>query len=722
MPSRLLSETFEGTPGGMNVAAPAQSIQDSEARYLQDALVDYPGLTRRRGPLQAASGLPTLETKATGIFGGTNPQGSFILGVLRGDGSNGFFSAYAADLATKVDLAWPFALPTSPPASPFRAWDAKPMLNGGNLIGTSSSYLTGTSTQQALAVWRGGNKADYSTGTVSFTRGNATITGSGTTWVSDVAPGMFLFANTDDPYTSVYIGVVQTVNSNTSITLEKVALFTATAKTYTLKSIRGFAPKVAKGRITCDTSTTNITGATTKFSSQGLGTGTWHLFRASDDTHIGKVASVASETSLLLTANAAIACANERFFAVRVDANFDISTTTSDNKVGFLNAVFAERQWYANNAKTQEKTERLWFSEPTDGEAVDLSPFDGDFIPVPSSSGASEPIYGLMACSNSLLVVKEKETFAVFGNSPSTFNLRKIEDDGTLSAMSIVPYGGGAIWAGRKGIHYFDGIQVQNIIVDKLGDYWKNLIIGLDPTKHRMWAMEYRDHYFLFIETVTPTIPVVKGSVSSSPTRMTVVVNLASRAVTLHTNLDLLGGIQLPATAQSKHYFLVNDSTRGRICSTASLFDQTGADAFACDGNTAGPDFYFESKKFYAADALRKKLFKIFAMHYLVQGGNIKLDTVVGLNNVGQTSLSTFTAGGYSWSQLASVIGTWDALKNTYPTWNDILNAFYIAKRIKFQKRGQFFSVRLYQSSSAITKLVMGPYSVFYKLQRVGKV
>lgn len=717
MPSRLLSETFEGSPGGMNLAAPAQSIDDSEARYLQDALVDYPGITRRRGPVQAATGLPTLETKATGIFGVTNPAGSFILGVLRGDGSNGFLSAYASDLATKVDLVWPYALPSTT----YRAWDAKPMLNGGALVGTSNSYLS-NSPEQALALWRGGNKADYTTGTVTVARGSTSVTGSGTTWTSNVVPGMFLFSNSDDPFNNVFVGVVQTVNSDTSITLEKVSPYNCTAKTYALKSLRGFIPKVAKGRITCDVSATNVTGANTKFSSQGLGTGTWLLFRASDDQFIGRVSSVASETSLLLTANATIAANNERFFAIRADANQDIQTTTSDAKVGFLNAVFSERQWYANNGKTQEKTERLWFSEPTDPEAVDLSPFDGDYIPVPSSSGSSEPIYALMPCSNSLLVLKEKETFAVFGNSPSTFNLRKIEDDGTLSAMSVVSYGAGAIWAGRKGIHYYDGIQVKNLIIDKLGDYWKNSIIGFDPTAKRMWAMEYRDHYFLFIESVTPPVPVVKGTVSFTPTRYTVVVNLASRAVSIHTNLSILGGIQLPATSQSKHFYIVNDSTRGRVCNSAALFDQTGADEFACESQTIGPDLYFESKKFYAADALRKKLFKIFAMHYLVQGGNIKLDTVVGLNNVGQTAVSTFTAGGYSWSTLASVLSNWDAVKNTYPTWNDILNAFYIAKRIKFQKRGHFFSVRLYQSSSSITKLVMGPYSVFYKLQRLGKV
>jgi hypothetical protein len=701
----------------MNLAAPAQSIDDSEARYLQDALVDLPGLTRRRGPIHEATGITSVDHPATGILGCTNPVGDFILGVLNGTSGNGYLSAYTSDQSAKVDLPWEFGLPNSP----IYAYDAKPMLLGGALIGVTDSYLSDAA-HQGLAVWRGGNKADYSTGTVSVTRGSASVTGSGTTFSSNVSPGMFLFADTTDPFSDVLIGTVKSVDSNTTLTLEKVSPFNVSAGSYTLKSLRGLAPKVAKGRVTTDTSTTNVTGATTKFSSQGLGTGTWLMYRASDDAFIGKVSSVPSETSIVLAANAAVACSNERFYALRTDANYDVNTLSNLQKVGFLNAVFAERQWYANNGSTQDKTQQLWFSEPTDPEALDLSPFDGDFLPVPSSTGVSEPVYALMPCSNSLAVIKEKEAFAVFGTSPSTFSLRKIEDDGTLSAMSVVPYGGGTLWAGRKGIHYFDGIQVQNIIIDKLGDFWKNLIVDFDPTTKRMWATEYRDHYFLFIESVTPDTPVVKGASSSTQSRMTVVVNLASRAVTVFTNMDLLGGVQFPANAGNKHYFLVNDSSAGVICDTSFIFDQTGVDDFACASNTAGPDFYFESKKFYAADALRKKLFKIFSMHYLVSGGNVKLDTVVGLNNVGQTSLSVFEAGGFSWHTLGTTFTSWDDLAATYPTWDDILNAFYIAKRIKFQKRGQFLSVRLYQSTNAITKLVMGPYALFYKFQRLGKV
>ena len=61
-----------------------------------------------------------------------------------------------------------------------------------------------------------------------------------------------------------------------------------------------------------------------------------------------------------------------------------------------------------------------------------------------------------------LLVIKENETFIITGNSPTTFTPKKLEDDGTLSGMSVQQWGGGVIWAGREGIHIYDGIQVRS--------------------------------------------------------------------------------------------------------------------------------------------------------------------------------------------------------------------------------------------------------------------
>ena len=714
----ILTQTFPGAPGGMNTARPQQELDDTEARYIQDGLVDYPGIVRRRGPVQGVPNVAALAKPASGIVLARTPAGADRVAVLNGDGSNGYFSALSDDKASKVDIAWPHPLPTNPAggaSSAYRIVDSKPAVSGGTIVGVSASYEVGA--QQGLAFWRGGNKADYNS-TVSVSRGSKSVTASAGL-LANVAPGMFLFANTDDPYTNAYVGVVVSVNTDTTLTLEKPSPYAITSKSATFKSLRGFAAQVTKGRITCATNATDVNGGDTKFKSQKLDTGSWNLYRASDMTWIGKVSSVASETNLTLAANAAVAMADDEYVALRADADYGIPLTSSD--VGFLNAPYAQRQFYANLGTSVDTASYLYFSDINNPEAVDLSEADGDFIPVASSYSVNESMRAIMPAYNALVVLKESEAFALFGTTPSQFELRKIEDDGALSGMSVQPYGGGVIWAGRDGIHYYDGVQVENLTQPKLGDVWKNSVRSFDPTKYRMWSMVVRDHYWLFIERLDPTIAVIKGNVSSTPNNWAVGINMTTRAITLATNLHLRGAITLPASSGHHVWYVVNDATKGIICDTADLYDAEGVDAIACDGGTAGPDFYFESKKFDAGDALRLKRFKLLLMHYLVQGGDILVDSVLGLNSVGEQLTDNFPASVYTWDTLRAAITTWDALKLEFPTWSDVIQAVFVPGKVKFQVKSQHMSFRLYQSTAAITRLRIGPYQIGFKIERAGR-
>lgn len=717
------SQTFEGIPDGMNTALPPQEIQDTEARYLQDILLDYPGLVRRRGPLQAASGFPTFSTKISGIAHALNPAGNSRVVVMHGDNSNGYAGMVNSTFTGYTDFPWNGALPATPPGNPYRIVDSKAALNGGTFIGTSSSYNANGPVQN-LAWWQGGIHADQTTGTLSVTRGSTTVTGSGTTWTSTVSPGMFLFTNTDDPYTLAYQGIVVSVDSNTQLTLGDVALYTATAKAYKLTSFRGFSPRVVKGRITCSTGAATVTGANTKFLANGLATGVWNLYRASDLSFIGKVSSVANDTGLTLTANAAKALNNERYIAYRVDEDTAISTLSSPSKVGFLTGTYASRQWYANNGQDFSLTSRVYFSDPSHPMAVDMDDFAGDFINVSSTSGVNSPIKQIMAAYNAMLVFKEQETFGIFGSDPTTFSVKKIEDDGTLSAMSVQPYGGGIIWAGRQGIHFYNGIQAENITAGKLGDYYKNMLRQLDPTKYRMWSMISREHYFLHIEQVVPNVPVIKGSVSSTPSNITIVINMISKAVTVMTNLCLRGGVVMPQDTGYETLFVVNSGTTGYICNSQDLFDVDGVnDSILCDAAAAlGPDFYIESKKYSEGDSMHKKLFKQLAMNYLVQGDALKLDTVTGLNDIGFTSTETFPATVYTWDTLATTFGTWDRLNALIPTWDQVILSVFAPKRIKFLKRSQNMAFRLYQASSNVNRAKIGPFQLLFKWQRLGRI
>jgi hypothetical protein len=804
----------------MNLALPASELDDTEAQYIQDGLVDYPGLTRRRGPLRKVTGIANLTRKGSGLAMTLNPQGIDKYGVLNGDNSNGYFSVLSDDVtAVQADLVWPHPLPTTPltPGQQYRNVDIKPSLNGGAWIGVSSSY-DANSPNQGLALWMGANRANYSAGSVTVARGSAALTApSGFT--ANVVAGMWLFANTDEPYTNALIGLVRSVNSDTSITLDSVSPYNVTAKAATFQALRGFAPKVGVGYITVDTSSATVTGGKTKFSSDGLSTGTWQIYRARDMAFVGKVLSVTTEISLTLAANAAVAMAEDKYIAIRADADFSISTTASTQKVGFLNATYAGRQWFANNGAVLDKTTRLWFSDINDPEITDLADFDGDWDDVTSSSTVNEPIRAIASANSGLVILKENETYLVTGNSPASFSPRKLEDDGTLSGMSVQQYGGGVIWAGREGIHFFDGQTAQNLTSDpvrpKLGDYWKNSIRTFDPATYRMYSMINRDHYFLFVEKISPTVPVIKGVVSHTPTQMTFVINMVTRAVTVMTNTNIRGAVTLPSSAGKHSWFLVNGRIDGEatdhafIAEGEALFNEEGTDPISSDtevsigattitnaspavftkvahglkvgdpvtftttgalptglvvGTTyyviaagftvdafevsltlggaavntssagsgthttyrawqiVGPDFFYESKKFSEGDSTRLKKFKQLMMHYLAQSGDIKVDTVIGLNDFGQVLSSTFPASVLTWDTLKNSVANWDAVNAQFATWAFLVQGVFKPKRVKFQRASTHLSFRLYQSTPSMTRLQIGPFAIGYKLKRPGRI
>jgi hypothetical protein len=721
----ILTETFPGAPGGSNLALPAHELDDTEARLLQDALVDRPGEIRRRGPVQAASGsFAQLDHKASGLVICLDPQGADRYAVLNGNNSNGYFSVFSPDLSTKVNLDWPHVLPTTPTSvgQHFRIVHANPAIGGGVMVGVSSAIDADTP-NQAIAYWRGGYRANSSGNTITFTRGSTAVTG--TNFDTLLSPGMWIFSDTSaagpGPYTATLIGCVLSVNSATSATLTAPAPYTGTAVSATFQALRGLYPKVVTGRITTDVSSTTVTGGLTKFTSQGLGSGSWNLYRASDSAWIGTVATVASDTSLTLSANAAISMVDTSYFALKADGDWTIDNTLNTSKVGFLNASYAERQWYANCGAQFQKTSRVWFSDTGDPEALDVTN-DGDWIEINSTTMVNEPVQAIVPVYNALLAIKENETFAIGGSSKDNFSVRKVHDDGTLATGSVQPYGGGAIWAGREGIHFYDGIQVQNLTQSKLGDVWKNSIRSFDPETYRMYSMIVREHYFLFVEDLNPTVPIIKSNVSTTPTYWVVAINLPQRAITFMTNLRFRGGVVLPASAGKRVRYIVNDSTRGRFCDSDDLFDSEGVDTIATDGGTLGPDFYFESKKFNAGDSMRLKRFKQFGMHYLVQGADIKVDTVLGLNNIGATLSTTFPASTLTWDTLRTLIPNWDSVADEYATWSDLTQALFIPKKIRFLKRSQHFSFRLYQENSSVTRLRVGPYHVGYKQMRIGRV
>ena len=179
----------------------------------------------------------------------------------------------------------------------------------------------------------------------------------------------------------------------------------------------------------------------------------------------------------------------------------------------------------------------------------------------------------------------------------------------------------------------------------------------------------------------------------------------------------------MPASTGLETLFIVNDATKGNIISSTHLFDDEGSnDEITCVGNTAGPDFYFESKKYNMGDSLLLKLFKEILLNYFCQGDVLKVDTVLGLNDTGTTLASTLPATIYTWGNLQGIFGTWAGLSARIPTWNQLIVSVFQAKRLRFLKRSQNFSFRIYQNSNAVTRLRLGPFQLGFKRLRPGRI
>jgi hypothetical protein len=84
-------------------------------------------------------------------------------------------------------------------------------------------FLRSVNDQQEFT-YAGSRKARYTTGTITTTLGSTAVTGVGTSWSANVDQGMFLEG----------VGIVNKVNSNTSLTLERGASQTLAGAAYSL--------------------------------------------------------------------------------------------------------------------------------------------------------------------------------------------------------------------------------------------------------------------------------------------------------------------------------------------------------------------------------------------------------------------------------------------------------------------------------------------------------
>lgn len=670
----LSGQTFQGLSAGINQALPVHEIPDSAAVWLQDILLDVPGVIRQRGPLSNVG--PTISNTPWGVASELFADGTLRSLFLSGTTTPklNYFQSNFSSATTSDTLTANVWGSTGP------VWDAKPALNVGTFIGASAAY---SGDDVNLVLWRGARSAQYTTGTITATQGNATITGSGTAWLTHAEKGMFLFANGD-----TYLGVVLLVNSDTSISLETGALNAATAgSTYTLSSFRSPYQRNVKGRITCDTASATVTGADTKFKT--MAGSTWNLYRQSDMTFIGAVSGTpTSDTSLTLAANAAISMSNDAFVGIRDTG----SKASGDGNWfwGFLNTTYQGRQFYANSnlqSNGQQWSGRVWFSDTSDPEGMDTSSDDGDFFDITSQSGTNKPITALAGLQNALAIFKEKELFALTGNDPTNFVLRKIADVGAVSSMSVVTWKNAVIFASREGVFAFDGVSLTELSVE-LGQYWKDAVQAYNIDTDRAYAFIYRNHYVIHLTKFASSYGTTRNSITTDITAATWMLNLDTGAWTFHTNLGIRGAI--PFT--QPYAIVANASSGGNVIDVATLWTGTGLDGVTCSGQTAGPSFYIETKRYPLGDPELKKNFKQMSMQYIAIGDTLTMDTVPGLTDTGAPISK-------AWPQQLT----------------------YTNVRRKFQKRSTHLGLRLYPTTGTLREGKIGPWQLLFKPLRLGR-
>lgn len=677
----LVNQDIRGGPSGVNRAVAPHLIQDNQAVELDDFLCDRIGFLRQRGPVkQALNSTPAATVTIAdyppeGIAHCVDPAGNTkVLVATKYSATQFFLYGLNSTYTTATNLGTHYGTKIS---------FAPHLEDGGGVwVGLARSYDDKTSSTQPY-LWRGGCLAvvnEPGGETVSTTRGSTTVTGSGTSFTTEAEPGMFLYARTD-LYTSysAYLGVVKSVSTDTSLTLESGALDTATARAYQLRPVRNTQRWASKGRITCTTAASDVTGSFTKFTDQGFNT-EWLIFRAKDMAYIGKVSTVIDNDSLTLTANAGYDMSEEPYVAINFYTPFGTIMSTNYHP-GWLVSSYIERQIYAgastypfNNGHS-----RIYFSDPGFAESVHWTDKNGDYIVVPNFFAETlTPIIGIKGTFSGILVFKERETALVTGDSIDTFSTRPLYNDGCLDPRTIVAVESGVMWAGRRGINYYDGASVSNITQETLGDWYVRNFQSFDHTAYGAWAFVHRNHYFLHL----------------SETNVVLVVNLQSGAVTEFTNMRFKGATNMPPSSGRQTWYVVENSGDDTvICNAENLFDESGVDNVTCDGESAGPRILLESKKYDMGEPMTRKWWKALGVHYKATGSDVSLSLAAGLD------------GSY-----AATLGNPSELSTS---------STFVRKRIKFHKFSEFISFKLVgETPGSLTTFWISELTLWLKGQR----
>jgi hypothetical protein len=556
-----------GAPEGLNQAIPATTLPESYVRWAQDALFDQVGTIRRRGPFGlisltdstgANASQPTPVTSTTaervlGTVGTKNPLGVQVLALFVHN--NAVDAVDPSSRATIGEAIKVYAYDSSyrtkstSTVRTFAATDADftcdstaifystPALGGGAWISILDDYIPASSSNaQTLVYWRGGVGSEDTAG-LSCTIG---VTGSGdpstytdqitsSALFGDITSGMFAFDVVGGE--DYYLGMVKSVDSTSAITLEKKALRTAlgatddasantTSRTVRFTNTRPYIHNHGRGLLTSPVPAAG--SAITSGNEGGSGEGhwksagldaTWALYKNSDHTWVGNIATITNNASGTLSAthfnSALTAFANEEYVAYPVsytmsaNAQASVDQRSTQKFGGVFAATYQGYQWYAN-CGVGDKGNRIVFSASSNPESVDLSKDAADSIELPGT----KEIRGIATSSAGLLVFTADKAYIIRGNERNNFSLEELYPEGCLCTSSIVEYGGGVFWVGKSGFLLYDGGSVRLLTKDNLGVFYTDSIKNFDASVDRVYSFFYKNYLFVYFTIFqTPFTP-----------------------------------------------------------------------------------------------------------------------------------------------------------------------------------------------------------------------
>lgn len=724
-----------GTVGDTNTML----VDPSHLGLAQDVVVDVNGILRSRG---ATNSITSDTFTSLGIQGAAQTISGTILPLTDATSHSFLYGTSASALTgfAKLTASGYNATPSSQEltvtggSNPYAYSFARLPGDAGTVM-CGQYPAPGTPYNCTTFLW-GGNAtltSDTAAGTAASTRGTKAIAGVGTAWTTALI-NSYLFIN------SILVGQVQAVTSTTALTLYKGAYATVGAAAPAFKTVRPTQYIMYKGRITTNTSSAVVVGSNTKFVNQGPAGGgaaflTGDLFRNSDGAYIGTISSIQNDTTLTLSASAAIALVNEEYYIIKGAPGLG----GSNIGVNFFTAnsvdKFSDRYWYGGmnapdppvitttsptTSLALKGANTLCFTKKNEPEHLDLDPAAGDFLVVPSGNNPDQ-INGLLAVRGGLLVFRAYDTFFLTGYSPETFRLIKILDDGITCILSAKLYKDGAIWAGQRSIWYFDGTKITDLLQGSVKRFYQRTAKVQTPSTPAGMGIS-NDHVLLsyFLNSATNrTWP--KKNTTTTLNCVTMIINLMNGAVSFFTNMFVTTSFVPQPTSTSAQWsavvitrqssslggvtsWLLNGATLFQDSSTSTdNFDSiTGFQTFA-SGAQIGPDVMFETVKLSGGDASVLKFWKRFLMNY---SSDVSMTCSVLTNNDTTVDFPNISSGTVS--------------ADTFPVSSNV----GILKRIRFIIRTPAVTLRVYQTST--TSATSQRFKLFWwrvggKVMRTGR-